>query len=235
MTSPAAARDEQHSAFDLLKDRLQMARTKFAVQAWRCAFPQQRDDLSNLARRVGAAIDQYEQRRIAGVLSIDAAEELAELRNQLAAAAEREGRPVHIALASDTAALSTEDALVLGLVARELLVRTLEHAGSSGPRAVTVRFEEEASGHYLSVATVRPRRRLAVPARRKSYGLDLVRHLVRDLGGALVTANHGAAVKVRLSLGGCQLATPLRNVSPRQSPVAPAAWGQEERHELRYS
>ena len=234
MTSQAAAHDELRPAFDLVKDRLRMVRTKFAVQAWRCAFPQQRDDLSNLAKRIGAAIDQYEQRRIAGVLSIGAAEELAELRDRLAAAAERERRPVHIALASDAAALSTEDALVLGLVAQELLVRALEHADSGGPRAATVRFEEEASSHYLRVATVRPRRRLSVPASRKGYGLDLVRHLVRDLGGALVTASHGAAVEVRLSLGGCQLATPLRNVSPRQSPIAPAASGQEERHELRY-
>lgn len=235
MTGERAAREELNSAFDRFKDRLQMARTRFAVQAWRCAFPEQRDDLSNLANRIGAAIDQYEQRRIAGVLSIDAAEELAELRDRLAATAERERRPVHIALAGETAAISAEDALVLGLVARELLVRALEHADPSGPRAATVRFEEEASGHYLSVATVRPRRRLSVPASGKSYGLDLVRHLVRDLGGALVTANHGAAVEVRLSLGGCQFATPLRNVSPRQSPLAPAAWGQEERHELRYS
>lgn len=236
MTGVAAAREELNSAFDLLKDRLELARTRFAVQAWRCAFPQQRDDLSNLARRIGGVIEQYEQRCIAGVVSIDAADELAKLRSQLTAAAERDRRRVQIALASDAAALSTEGAMVLGLVARELLVIALERAEASGTRAVTVRFEQAASGHYLSVADDRPRGRLSVPASRRSYGLDLVRYLVRDLGGAFVTANHGAAVEVRLLLGGHEFTAPLRNVSPpRRAPDAHARRGKEERHEFRYS
>jgi two-component sensor histidine kinase len=235
MTGEAPAREELNSAFDRFKDRLQMARTRFAVQAWRCAFPQQRDDLSNLARRIGRVIEQYEQRCIAGVVSVDAADDLAKLRTELTAAAERDRR-VQIALASDAAALSTEGAMVLGLVARELLVIALERAEASGARAVTVRFEQAASGHYLSVADDRPRGRLSVPASRRSYGLDLVRHLVRDLGGALVTANHGAAVEVRLLLGGREFTAPLRDVSPpRRAPDAHAFRGKEERHEFRYS
>jgi two-component sensor histidine kinase len=235
MTGEAPAREELNSAFDRFKDRLQMARTRFAVQAWRCAFPQQRDDLSNLARRIGRVIEQYEQRCIAGVVSVDAADDLAKLRTELTAAAERDRR-VQIALASDAAALSTEGAMVLGLVARELLVIALERAEASGARAVTVRFEQAASGHYLSVAADRPRGRLSVPASRRSYGLDLVRHLVRDLGGALVTANHGAAVEVRLLLGGREFTAPLRDVSPpRRAPDAHAFRGKEERHEFRYS
>jgi two-component sensor histidine kinase len=236
MTGEAAAREELNSAFDLFKDRLEMARTRFAVQAWRCAFPQQRDELSNLARRLSGVIEQYEQRRIAGVRCIDAADELAELRGRLTAAAERGLRHIHIALTSDAAALSIEGALVLGLVARELVVRALERAEASGSRAVTVRFEQAASGHYLSVADLHPRRRLSVPASRRSYGLDLVRHVVRDLGGALVTENHGAAVKVRLLFGGHVFTAPLRNVSPpRRAPGAQAWRGKEEPHEFRYS
>jgi two-component sensor histidine kinase len=236
MTCEAAAREELHSAFDLFKDRLEMARTMFAVQAWRCAFPQQRDDLSDLARRISGVIEQYEQRRIAGVRCIDAVDELTELRGRLTAAAERDRRHIHIALASDAASLSTEGALVLGLVARELVVRALERAEASGSRTVTVRFEQAASGHYLSVADVRPRGRLSVPATRRSYGLDLVRHVVRDLGGALVIANHGAAVRVCLLLGGHEFTAPLRNVSPpRRARDAHAGRGKEERHEFRYS
>jgi two-component sensor histidine kinase len=218
MTGEATACDDRHPAFDLFKDRLQMAHTLFSVQAWRSPDGRRRDELSSLAGHIGALIDQYERRRSVGVRSIDAADDLEELRCRIAAAANCGRQQIHLTFAGHTAELSNEGALVLGLVASELVVGALERADASGSGAVTVRLEHEPSGHNLTVAEVRPCRRMPLLAGPRSYGVDFVRRLVRDLGGTLVTANSGAAVKARLPLGRSELAPLLRNISPRQSP-----------------
>lgn len=233
-----ATHDDLHPDFDLFKDRLQMARTRFAVQAWRSPEPKRRDELSSLSRRIRLVIDQYEQRRSIGVRSIDAAHYLDKLRCKIAAASTCERGRIHLAFASDAEELSNEGALVLGLVTSELVVRALERAAANRSRAVTVRFEHGPSGHYLTVAEVRPRRRMSILGGCGSVGIDLVRHLVRDLGGAVVTADDGAAVKVRLTLGEGDLASPLRNISPRRSPNPRRAHvfaGKEDLHEFRHS
>lgn len=238
MTGEFGAEDDHHPTLDAIQHRLQRASTILAVQAWRSANVQRRGELSSLAGRIRVVVDQYEQRRSTGVRSVDAANYLERLRRNLAATTNCESRRICLAFASDAEELSNEGALVLGLITSELVTRALARADANAPRAVRVRFGQETSGHVLTVREEhRASGRKAVLTGADSVGMELIRQLVRNLKGTLVTADNGAGVNVRLSLGGSDLASPLRNISPRPSPDQPrAAFSpKEDLHEFPHS
>lgn len=237
MTGAAAAAVDHGSTFDAIKDRLRKALTMLAVQAWRSSDVQLRDEFFSLADRIRGVVDHYEQRRGVGVRSIDAADYLERLRHKLVAAANCEPRRIRLTIASDVEELSNEGALVIGLITSELVAKALARPGANLPRIVTVRFGHDLSGHFLTVAEQRRKWREAVPSGPDGVGMALVRQLVRDLEGTLATVNNGAGVEVRLPLGGSGLASPLRNISPRQSPgqqPAHTVSRKEDFHELRH-
>ena len=238
MTDEFWAKVDHHPALDTIQHRLQRAGTRLAVQAWRSADERKRAELSSLAARIREVVDQFEQHRIAGVSSIDAAEYLERLRCKLAAGTNCEARGIRLAFVSDAGRLSNEGALVLGLITSELIVRALARADANALRAVTLIFGQGQSGHYLTVAQHRSSRRKAIATCQDSIGMAFVQKLVRELAGSLVTVNNGADVNVRISLDRGDLASPLRNISPRRSADQQRAHPfsqKEDLHELRYS
>jgi two-component sensor histidine kinase len=213
MNAEAAIDGRDRKASDGIEDRVRRARTMLAVQAWRCANPLFRDELSGVVRRIRASISQYEQRRSNGVLSLDATDYLEGLRRHLAAQTTHEGRRVHLAFSAATGALSNEGALILGLIVNEVLTDASDHAQSGQPCVVALRLGCGSSGFRLSVADRRSGRTpWAWPG---SFGLTLARQLVRELAETFTSVPEGAGVQLHVRFSTNPYALPLRNVSPR--------------------
>jgi two-component sensor histidine kinase len=226
------------SPFDALGGRFRKALTLLAVQAWRSSDIALREELSSLADRIRRVVDRYEGHRGSGVRTVDAANYLERLQRSLLAAANCERQRIGLAITSDVGELSIEGALVVGLIVSELVATALAQAGANRLCRVTMRIGGDLSAYVLTAANQRRKRRETIFPDPEGIGMGLVRQLVWDLGGTFTTVNNGAAVEIRLSLGERDLASPLRNISPRRTLDRAPGYtlsSKEGRHELRYS
>lgn len=217
MSGEALADSDGWARSEGVEDRVRMAGTMLAVQAWRCSNPLMRDELSSVARRVQAAIDQHEKRRCCGVRSIDAADYLEGLRRRLVAAMNDEEERVHLAFAVKPGALSNDGALLLGLIVNEVLADALDRAHGR-PCVVAVQLERGPPGFSLTIADRQPGRAPQGPG---SFGLALVRQLARELAKTFLSAPNDAGIKLHILSTRSEHALPLRDVTPRRPQRAP--------------
>lgn len=132
---------------------------------------------------------------------IDAGKYLARLCDSLAASMIAEDQPVSLRVEAGEGALTSEQAVSMGLITTELVINALKHAFPDGRKGtVVIRFESSAASWRLSVSDdgVGVNDDLAAAPIKSGLGTSIVEALTRQLGGRVTTsaAAPGTAVSV---------------------------------------
>lgn len=125
---------------------------------------------------------------------IDAGKYLTRLCDSLAASMVLDNQPVSISVEADGGAMSSEQAVSMGLVTTELVINALKHAFPGKAKGtVIVRYASSAAMWQLSVCDdgVGLTGHLSEPPTRSGLGTSIVEALTRQLGGR-VTLSAGS-------------------------------------------
>jgi two-component sensor histidine kinase len=122
---------------------------------------------------------------------IDAARYLRRLCESLAASMILEGQPLSVRVEAGEGAMTSEQAVSMGLITTELVINALKHAfPANATGAIVVRYASEAGAWRLSVSDdgIGMSSVLSVPVPKSGLGTSIVEALTRQLGGRVVIA-----------------------------------------------
>ncbi|HEX5378549.1 MAG TPA: histidine kinase dimerization/phosphoacceptor domain -containing protein [Phenylobacterium sp.] len=125
-------------------------------------------------------------------------------------------REVSLEVRAETATVSSQRAVSLGLIVTELVINSLKHAFPEGRAGrIVVAYGHENEGWTLSVTDDGIGRKAAMPGVRAGLGTSVVEALARQLGGRVLISD--AAPGARVAVVGIQAQAPEE---PGQLPAA---------------
>jgi two-component sensor histidine kinase len=134
---------------------------------------------------------------------VDVERYLTRLCDSLAASMILDDQPITLRVEAAAGALTSEQAVSMGLIVTELVINALKHAfpqGASG--AIVVRYESGAANWRLSVWDngVGITNSLIDPPGRSGLGTSIIDALTRQLNGRLTTTNNSPGTTVSLTV-----------------------------------
>jgi chemotaxis protein methyltransferase CheR len=134
---------------------------------------------------------------------VDVERYLTKLCDSLAASMIRDDQPISLRVEAAAGALSSDQAVSMGLIVTELVINALKHAfPRGGEGAIVVRYESGAANWRLSVSDdgAGIASSLIEPPARSGLGTSIVEALTRQLNGRLTTTNTSPGTTVSLTV-----------------------------------
>jgi PAS domain S-box-containing protein len=187
-----------------VNNSLQIIASILLLKARTVRSEETRQDLQDAHERVMAIATVQEQLHPSPFgAQIEVRTYLTKLCESLAGSMILDGQPVLLRVEAGEGAMTSEQAVSMGLITTELVINALKHAfPGNGKGEVVVGFESSASTWRLSVSDdgVGISNRLPGASARIGLGTSIVEALTRQLGGQLTTTAGSAGTAVSLSV-----------------------------------